>query len=77
MATAPQPEAQASAEASPAAAQPAATAPNIKNVVFTGTYRNYHRNDVAGFPAAYADQLVAKGVAVPFRPRTTDAMVQK
>jgi hypothetical protein len=73
MATAPKQEGQASADAAPAA-QPT---PTVKNVAFTGTYRNYHRGDVAGFPVAYADQLIAKGVAVPFRPRVADAMVQK
>lgn len=67
---------EASATAEPAAPQTVQAAVT-KNVTFTSTFRSYHRGDTAGFPSAYADQLVAKGVAVPARTLAVDAMIRK
>jgi hypothetical protein len=37
--------------------------PTQKTLYFVRTFRNYAKGDVAGFPVAYANQLVEKGVA--------------
>ena len=63
-------------ESQPPAPQP----PAQKTLRFTKTFNKYHRGDHAGFPAAYADQLIAKGVAVEWtspQSRAVDQMVRK
>lgn len=63
--------------APPAETPPPAAPPGPRTLQFIRGFNKYQRGDVAGFPAAFAQQLIAKGVAVEFRPRAADSMVRK
>lgn len=80
MAAASAAEIAAAAAPAPAAPTPPMTPPLVmqKVVVFTRTFNKYHRNDRCGFPTAYADQLIRKGVCIEVQESAAvGAMVRK
>ena len=58
-------------------AAPAPAAGGELTVRFVGRYRTYHRGDVAGFPRAFAEELIRSRVAVEARAAVGPPLIRK